>query len=175
MKLRDLVVESMIFDLRVQVGAVLGESVADYLSTAVAVLRAKKPEEIFGDSPKIDLEQMAKIITGLKVLSNKEYRDSITKDDVGLNVQSAKEVFDMLNNVPKDGKNVPKTTDDIFTALKGLVPSLYKKELEKLEQLKDGDESDRKKEIDDLAALTTKVGQMFQSIKSKSQGQQAAA
>ena len=109
MKLRDLTNSTMLFELRRAVADVLSESIVEYLSMITAMLKNGKPEELFAkDNPKVDIEQLAAMITGLKVLSNPDYRKAITDEDIGFNPSSAKDFFHLLDSIPKDGKNVPK-------------------------------------------------------------------
>lgn len=171
MKLRDLTNSTMLFELRRAVADVLSESIVEYLSMITAMLKNGKPEELFAkDNPKVDIEQLAAMITGLKVLSNPDYRKAITDEDIGFNPSSAKDFFHLLDSIPKDGKNVPKLTAKAFDALKALAPSLYQKEVDAAEELKDGDDDQRKAGIKRLDTLSTKVGQMFQLLKTKAHG-----
>jgi hypothetical protein len=170
MKLRDLNESTMLFEIRHSIANILSESINEYLSQIVALLKNSKQEELFDkENPKIDLEQLASMITGLKVLSNPDYRKAMTDEDIGFNPSSAKDFFHMLDSIPKDGKNIPKLTDRAFVALKSLAPSLYQKEYDAAQELKDGDEEQVKAGIKRLDTLSNKVSQMFNLLKSKAQ------
>lgn len=160
MRLRDLVTESAIYELRQRCRELLAESVVDYLGVTLAALKHKKPSEM-----KLDIEHLASIVAGLKVLSNKEYRGAMTQDDVGINPSSAKELFKLFDDVAKDG-NDPKNVADVFRALSKIAPNVFKKEAEALEALKSEDEATRKEAITKLDAFSTKVSQMFNKVKS---------
>lgn len=174
MLLRDFVTESAIAELRVRVKDKLSESINDYMAVTIAQLKNKKPEELFkGSNPMINLENLASIIAGLKVISNREYRGAMTAKDIGINPNSAKELYKLLDDVAKDGKN-PKDVEDVFRALKTMAPTMYKKEVEALEDLKSEDDAKRKEAITSLVTFATKIGQTFGKIKAAAQSGKSA-
>lgn len=151
---------------KLQVGvSVLSESIVDFLGATLAKLKHAHPEEVFSEHnpDKVSIEELAKLITGLKIISNKDHREVITKDDVGINPNSAREVFQLLDDVKKDGKH-DKDVMKIFGKLADLSPSIYNRELDKLKVLKkDGDAHDAA--LMELEKFMLKVSQMFQKLK----------
>jgi len=171
MKIRDLNDETMLFELRRSVDEVLSESIIEYLSMINAQLKSKKREELFsGDKPLINLDQLASIVAGVKVLGNKTYRQAMTKDDIGINPNSSHQLLDLLDSIPKDGKGVPKLTDQVFYALKHVAPGVFKTEAEKLKLLSTKDDGARNRAISDFSAFVTKVSQLFNKVKTISSG-----
>lgn len=165
MLLHDLNQNALSFQIKSRIAnSVLAESITDFFSITISRLKNKPIDEVFHGREAVDLERLSKIITALKVLSNKDYREVITKDDIGINPNSAKELFTFLANVRKDGDS-EKEVEYIFNALKLMAPSTYRKELEKLEKLKSRDRSERQEAIQSLEVLATKVSQMFQKLK----------
>lgn len=158
MKLRNLNEEIAIYELRKEISEVLAESISDYLATSLAQLKHEKD---------VDLDRLAEIVAGLKVLAKPEHRETMTKDDIGINPNSFKELFDLLKSVPKDGKNPPKLVNDVFTALKAVAPSLHKKTREELEVLKSGEKAERDQMINKLTAFFTKANQLFMKLKTR--------
>lgn len=156
MKLRQINTEVAIFELREQVGVVLGESISDYFAMALAQIKN-------GKTP--DLDQLAELIAGLKVLSHADHRESMTRDDIGINPNNMKELFNVLNGVTKDGKNMPKLTADMFAALKSIAPSMYRKTREELEVLEKGEKAAKEQLTRKVEAFATKVNQLFYKLK----------
>lgn len=101
------------------------DSVDDFLSLTLAKLKNKKPEDNFkeGDANAIDLDHLAKIVVGLKILANPDHRAGITKRDIGINPNDAKDLFNLLDKVDKTGKD-PEAVTVVFTALGKLAPDL---------------------------------------------------
>lgn len=156
MKLHQLSSEIALFELREQVGILLSESISDYLALTLALLKNGHP---------VDLDQLAQFMSGLKVIGDPEHRNSMTKDDIGINPNNVKELFNILNTITKDGKNVPRTTADVFVALKSITPSLFKKVRSELEVLEKGTKSEKEQQIRKIQAFATKVNQLFYKIK----------
>lgn len=174
MKLRDLVIETQIFELRVQIGEVLVESISDYLQTTLAQLRNGK--ERFVDSegkPTEEATRLASILSGMKVLSIPNYRNAMTREDIGINPNSAKELSDLLAKIPRDGK-LDKLTANVFSAIEKIAPSVYKKKLEEIISIHDADKASREKVINDIEAMSTNINKAYQKIKTVSQAQPAA-
>lgn len=156
MKLRNISTDIALFELRDQIGNLLAESISDYLSLTLALLKNDKS---------VDLDQLAEFITGLKVLGNSDHRDSLTKDDLGINPNSFKELFQTLSSITKDGKNMPRTTADVFTALKSITPSLFKKTRAELEILEKGTKGEKEQLIKKIQLFSTKINQLFYKLK----------
>ena len=145
---------------------VLTESVSDYLSLAIARLKSKKPEELFlPGSYAHDLDQLAEVIAGLKVLANAEHRDTLTKDDLGINPNSYADLYKLLQSIPRDSQNWPKLTDAVFKALKTIAPGIFKKTRQELEILKDGSSGERKELIAKIEGFAKDVNELFYKVK----------
>ena len=156
MKLNQLTNEVALFELRTQIGFLLSESISDYLALTIAQLKNDK---------QVDLDQLSEYVAGLKILGNSDHRESLTKDDIGINPNSFKELFGLLDSINKDGKNIPKQTSEVFTALKVIAPSIFKKTRLELDVLDKGTKADKTKAINDLSVFSTKVNQLFYKIK----------
>ena len=156
MKLHQLSSEIALFELREQVGLLLSESISDYLALTLALLKNGHP---------VDLDQLAQFMSGLKVIGDPEHRSSMTKDDIGFNPNNFKELFNILNTITKNGKDVPRTTADVFVALKSITPSLFKKVRAELEVFEKGTKSEKEQQIRKIQAFSTKVNQLFYKIK----------
>lgn len=164
MKIRDLVAESAAYEVRKLVEQKLLESVSKHLSSIAAALKARKDDN--ADMMGVDPEQLANIITGLKVIGKKEYRDVITKDDIGINPTNAKELFSLLDKVPdKAQAKLDKSSADIFRALSSLAQSLSKKDQEDIEMLGSDDEAKRRSAVNKLSSFASKVDQMYNQVK----------
>ena len=168
MKLQEIIYESA---LRREVVDVLSESIIDYFGTTLAKLKGAHPEEVFSEqNPKrVSLEDVAKMITALKVISKKEYRGAMTKDDIGINPNSARELFGLLDSVKKDGQN-ERNTKEVLDTLTRLAPSLYRAELDGLKDLKLDDDAKRKQAIQKLESFMLKASQFFQKLKTNANG-----
>ena len=156
MKLHQLSTEVALFEIRAQVGTLLSESISDYLATTLAQLKNDK---------QVDLDKLAEILSGLKILGKADYRESLTKDDLGINPNSFKELFQLLNSITKDVKDMPKMTAEVFTSLKSIAPSIFKKTRAELEILEKGTKSAKQQQIQQMQAFATKVNQMFYKLK----------
>lgn len=156
MKLRQLKAEVALFELREQIGILLAESISDYLSRTIAMLKNDK---------QVDLDQLAEFISGLTAIGDDENRISMTKADIGINPNDFKELFNTLNSVTKDGKNMPRMTIDVFNALKSITPSQFKKTREELSILENGTKGEKEQVIRKVQAFATKVNQFFYKIK----------
>lgn len=152
----------------------LDESITDYFAVQISKLKNKSEDELFDGPNKIDLEELAKVITALKVLSNKEYRSVMTHEDIGIKPTSAKDLFKFLNSVDKGGKS-SKDVESTFNALKQLAPSTYRKELDALGKLKGGDAAKKAEAIKNVVDLSRRVGEMFTKLRDLASGQATAA
>lgn len=158
MLIKDLVVESMIFELRIQVKEVLTEAINDYLSMQISKL--KRGDDLSDE----ELSNLAAIIATMKVLSVPQYRQAITKNDIGMDPNSAKDLFDFLKNIPRDGKFSTLTTK-VFTSLKAIAPSIFKQELEDISAMRGATKQDRDQIINKVSSIATKIDQTFNKIK----------
>jgi len=166
MKLKEFLVESAIIEARAYIRDNLFENVNDYLSLMLTKLSNKKPEDNFksGSPDAVDLDHLAMIITGLKVVANPDFRAGLTKQDIGINPNDAKELFNVLNQVDKMGKDQSGIIN-VFKALCKLTPAGLKHERAKLDIFKTGDDAERKNQAQELQKLVVKVSQMFNKIK----------
>jgi hypothetical protein len=167
MLLRDL---NPIYDIKAKlVSSMISESITDYFAVQLSKLKNKPTDELFDGSDKFDIEQLAKVITALKVLSNKDYRSVMSREDIGIHPNSAKELFKFLDTVEKSGKN-DRDTEMVFNALKQLAPSMYRKELEALEKLKNKDSTIKQEAVKKIEELAKRVNEMFKKLKELSSG-----
>jgi hypothetical protein len=158
MKLREIQQETMIFELRREVGNVLSESIVEYLATVLGHLKSKEQHDLFNtENPLIKVDQLASVIAGLKVLSDHEIRSTLTVDDVRINPNSSIQMFNLLNSVPKNGKGTPKLTIDVFKALAKIAPRHFAEERVRMKALKSKNESERTKAIAELEKMFNKV------------------
>ena len=162
MKLNQLVLESAIHDFRSK----LNEDINQYLSLALGKIKNKSPEEVFDpkDPKSVSLDQLANVIVSLKILSNSDYRQSMTRRDVGINPNSAKEVFKLLTDIDKEGKD-PVYVKKVIKALTALAPTAVQKQRKELEDLKSEDEAIRRKAIQKIEQFLHKVSQSYGKMK----------
>lgn len=156
MKLGLLNKDVAIYEIRERVGTHLSESISDYLGMTIAQLKNDK---------QIDLDKLAEIVAGLKVIGNKDHRESITKDDIGINPNNVKELYNLLNSVSKDISKSDKMVDEVFTALKSIAPSMYKKTRQEFEVFEKGTKAEKEQLIQKISSFATKVNQLFYKIR----------
>jgi len=166
MKLKEFLVESALIEVRAHIRDNLFENINDYLSLTLAKLNNKKPQDLFkaGSPDEINLDHLAMIIAGLKVVANPDFRAGLTKQDIGINPNDAKDLFNLLNQVDKQGKDQGAVIN-VFKAVCKLAPQGLKNERAKLDIFKTGDDAERKHEAQELQKLVVKVGQMFNKIR----------
>ena len=155
MKLSHLKTEAALVEARTLIGELLAESISDYLALTIAQLKNDKA---------INLDQFAEVIGGLRILGKEEHRETITKDDIGINPNSYKELFNLLNAIPRDGK-LNHDISSVFTALKSIAPSIFKKTRLELETFEKGSRSEKQQLIQKLSAFMTKVNRFFYLVK----------
>jgi len=160
MKIRELVPSSARFEVRKALEEKLSEAINKHLNNAVIALKSR--DETDATDKGVDLDQLASLIAGLKVLSKDTYRSAMTKDDIGINPNNAKELFGLLDKVPdKAQAKLSGPSAEVFTALAALAPSLLKKERDELAGLLDKDANKRRAAVNQLHAFATKVDQMY--------------
>lgn len=166
MKLHELQSEAARVKVRQEVAEIVSESIIELFGTTLAKLKNKHPEELFSEHnpDKLSLEQIAKMITALKVISNKEYRSVMTHEDVGINPNSAREVFQLLDSIKKTGQQDTHSVK-VIDNLASLAPSIYRTEMKSLGDLKEDDDEKRKAAISKLEQFMLKASQMFQKLK----------
>jgi len=163
MKLQEFLLEQAIVAAR----PTLLENVSEYLSLVLGKLKNK------GAEAGIDLDHLAKVIVGLKIITDPTYRSSITKADVGVSLNNAQELYNLLNGVDKQG-NDSKFVKSVFDALASLAPSGVKRQKAELDNLKSPDQAERDHEVRQLEQLVSKVAQIFGKIKSATAGEKVA-
>lgn len=174
MKISNILGESestLLLELRTRIANVLSEAIDDYLQQVTTILANKKHEEVFDPKkPLVDLEELINFVTGLKIIANPTYRQAMTDKDIGINPNNYKQLFTLLDSIPKDGKtDLPKATVETFNALVSLSSSLKKETSEKLMALRDGDEAGQQKALSMLKTLQSKTAQLMSKLKSETQ------
>ena len=156
MKLGLLNQEVAIYEIRERIGTLLSESISDYLSMTIAQLKNDKP---------VDLDKLAEIVAGLKVIGNRDHRESLTKDDIGINPNNVKELYSLLNAVSKDVSKSEKMVGEVFSSLKHIAPSMYKKTREEFKTFESGTKAEKEQLIQKISAFSTKVNQLFYKLR----------
>lgn len=170
MKLREFIIESAIVSAKAHIRDHLYENITDYLGLVIAQINNKKHEDLFkaNDPKAIDLDHLAMIITGMKIIADPDFRAGITKRDVGINPNDAKELFNLLNQVDKQGKD-SEAVKNVFKALTNLAAPALKNQREELNILKTGDDAERKHMAADLQKIMTKTSQLFNKVRISAQ------
>lgn len=127
----------------------LMESILDYFGKVVA-----KVKNSDGVPEGLDLTQLAVMMTALKILGSDEYKDSITKDDVGIDAGDQKQLYTLLNAVKADVKQEP-AVKKVIDAVVKLAPSELKRSVEEVNKLNSEDEGQRKEVSNKLAKFYT--------------------
>lgn len=164
MKFSTFLIEAVYAELH----QILVESVNDYFAGVVAQIKANKIENV-------DTDQLATLITGLKVLSNPSLRSALTADDVGINPNDLKQLLKLFNDVPRDGKNQPEAVKKAFDALKAAAPKMFKDELAALEPVKDKTDAKHADAVQKLSLFATKVSQTYQKVKTAASASPSAS
>ena len=171
MKLKEFIVESALVEMRNFVANNLFEDVNQYLTMTLAKIKNKSPAEAFkqGDPTAVDLDHLTSIVIGLKILSNADHRDAMTKDDIGISPNDPKQFFKLLADVAKDGKD---TTDvkKVFDKIAKLAPTAIKKQRTEFEQLRSGEDAERKHVQQKLEQFTHKVSQLYGKLSQLASG-----
>lgn len=176
MKLIELKLEAALLSARKVVCEQLNESISEYLGVVLAKLKNKKPEVLFDPTaPEIDLDHLAKIMGGLKVLFNPTYRQAITRDEIDINPNNPSDLFTALNGIDKLGKD-PDNIKKIFDKLAKIARDSITKQRATLDDLKSEDKAEREAAMKEVEKFNIKVGQLFNKVKTMaSQGKQTAA
>jgi hypothetical protein len=88
----------------------------------------------------------------------------MTKEDIGIDPKNAQELFKLLDEVAKVGKD-PEAVTVVFDKIKEIAPKVYTKKRAELDDLKSKDEAVRNQEIKKLEAYMHKVTQSYQKLK----------
>jgi len=167
MKLTSFLTHTYLEDVRYELDP-LNESISDYLAQVLAKLKSGEKVDLFdGETPEVDPELLGGVIAGLKVLATTSYRAAMTEDDIGMNPNKAKDFYDLVKTVTKDGKQIPKTTLEVFRKLKVLAPKVFEKEIKKIKGYKDSDAAAKKTFTQELEVFATKENQFFNKLKTK--------
>ena len=123
------------------------------------------------DSPKlsqIDIDELANIITTLKLLTNPNFRQSMTKADVGINPNDGPELLKILDLIPRDiTADRPKQVKDFVRSVALLSKSQKTKEIEDLKLLFDKNPIVRQKAISELSKFIATIDQLINKLKTK--------
>lgn len=168
MLIQELLIIGAETSVRKKFNDLLLEDANKFILSAVAALKAQKPEQ--GDELRgVDIETLAKLITGIKIITKAEYRSAMTKDDVGINPNNAKELLDMLDTVP----NAPKDklqggAAKFFTAVSSLSKSMLEKTKELIKQAISTEKAERDAALKELTIFASKVDQMVAKLRTAS-------
>jgi hypothetical protein len=165
MKMRELLAEAMLVDLRALFESTLAEAINKRLLSAAAALsnRSASDRGLKG----IDLEQLASLIAAVKVLSKEDYRSTMTRDDIGINPNSAQELFNFFDSVPDNFKEkLNHLPQEVVASISYLAPKIKRAELEKLEQLESRDEDERREAEQYLKTFAAKLDLAFNKVRS---------
>lgn len=117
---------------------------------------------------KLDLEQLADVITALKLLTNADYRDAMTRNEVGIDPNNAQELLKMLDTIPSDpSKVLPSKTKEFVKAVALMAKSMRAKELESLQKLRSKSQSERDKAHAELGRLASGVSAALERLRAK--------
>lgn len=164
MKIRELIAESAMFELRRTVGAKLSEAINKHLLTAAVALGNRSDSD--KSTKGIDIDQLASIIAAMKIIAKAEYREVMTKDDIGINPRNAKELFGVLDKIPDaPAAELTGLSKEVINALVHLAPTLKKAEAEKLAGLTSSDPAERAEAVVYLKQFATKVDQSFTKVR----------
>lgn len=117
---------------------------------------------------KLDLEQLADIITAIKLLTNIDYRRAMTAREVGIDPNNAQQLLKMLDTIPSDpSKALPGKTMEFVKAVAAMSKSMRAKELESLKKLSSASQSEREKAHAELGKLASQVAAALEKLKAK--------
>jgi hypothetical protein len=134
--------------------------------TLMAAVRLAKSD--LEKAEKLDLEQLADIVTALKLLTNSDYRVAMTKQDVGIDPNNAAQLLKMLDTIPSDpAKQLPTATRDFVRSVALMSKSLRAKELDALKALISSDSSKRTAAQAELGKLASMVAAALEKLKAK--------
>jgi hypothetical protein len=118
---------------------------------------------------KLDLDELADIITAIKLLTNSDYRQVMTKQDVGIDPNNADQLLKMLDSIPSDPtKALPSSTRNFVRSVALMSKSQRAKELEGLKKLLTGSQTERQQGIVELQKLANQIVQAIERLKAKS-------
>ena len=174
MKLREITTAGSLIEMREFIAENLYESIDQYLAITLGKLKNKKADELFkdGDANAIDLDHLAAIVVGVKVLGDKNYRSAFSKDDLGIQVNDPKDLVKLFNDVSRDGKSDPSYVKKVFSTISKLAPTALATQQKEFELLKTGTDPERQHIISNLERFLHKFTQAFGKLKQSAQGSQ---
>lgn len=117
---------------------------------------------------KLDLEQLADIITTIKLLTNADYRNAITAREVGIDPNNAQQLLKMLDTIPSDPtKALPAKTMEFVKSVALMSKSIRAKELDSLKKLLSPSQPEREKAHSELGKLASQVASALERLKAK--------
>jgi hypothetical protein len=166
MKIREIRHDIAGWDIKHRLNEELTESIDKHLSAISSALLKRDADDTSLLS--VNINQLADLITVLRVLSNTDYRDAITADDVGLNPRNASELYALLDQVPdsRSGK-LQSHQAAIVSAIVKLAPSVRAKELAKLKLLQSEDQAEREAAVKYVQQLAEKAAAAFKKVSQK--------
>lgn len=135
----------------------------------VALVKAAKAAETDREQlEKLDIEELADLITTVKLLTNPDFRQAMTKKDVGIDPTSAEDLFKMLDMIPSDmSKDMPKAARDFIRAVATTSKSTRSKELASLKLLVGPSSSQRDAALAELKKVAQNVVKALEALKAK--------
>lgn len=119
---------------------------------------------------KFDFDELADVVTAIKLLTNADYRQAMTKQDIGIDPNNADQLLKMLDSIPSDPtRALPKQTRDFVRSVALMSKSQRAKELEALKALVGPDQGARRKAQEDLAKLSDQIVKAIERLKAKVQ------
>lgn len=142
---------------------ILMEGVVDFIGKYVAQIKNKE------DLSDVDISQLAVMMTALQILGDKDLRDSITKDDVGIDANDTKQVYNLLQNVKATGTQ-ESGVKKIINGIVNLAKSKLKSNVEVLTKMKDGDDTEKRNAINAVTKMYGNLQASIQKMKSSVSG-----
>ena len=165
MKLLELSLDRAVINAQRFIAEQLNESIVDYLGVIIAKLKNKKPDVLFNKTaPEIDLEHLSQLVGSIKILFNPNYRQALTRNEIDVNPNNPAELFGLLNSIDKMGHD-PDPVKKTFEKLSKIARDSVAKTLAGFEDLKSTDDKARLAAIAELEKFNSKVGQLFNKIK----------
>lgn len=107
---------------------------------------------------KFDIESLADVITAIRILTNPDYCQAITKREVGIDPNNAAELLSILDTIPNDPtKVIPSKTKEFIRAVAFMSKSLRQKELAELKLIFGPNTHERQHAIIALQKLSVQV------------------
>ena len=170
MEFSNYLIEATVLNVINQHKQVLIENVNEYLALVVAKLKNHKDPFNAPEGQRIDLDHLANVVVGLKILGDSDFRQPITKKDIGFNPTDPKDLFNFLNKIDKLGKD-PVDVEHILQGLAKIAPSAIKKQQDEFNLLKSGTPAQKQAITSKLEAFMHKVTQIFGAVnKAKNSG-----